>query len=629
MNATVEKSGFGRVGRRLAAAAVLLGVSLAVAQQKIPIKSADDLPRHEYQVEGKVSELLQAEKPFMELARQVRADVEADLEKYQIEDRSTLQQLYGVLLSVDLLEGRFDSALRNIERIRELETKEGQKLTTGLVTGSYVEARQQAGEDQAKLRVLFAQRLEKKLRGLPWEQVGDIIEQTKGRMEILSTSLMIGMVQSSVDPILDKTDGKIDGDIARSAVSMGVTMRVQLPLKQEIIDVYGRVIDEHRVEKKDIWAARDVQLGHDEGDSIVIGIWDSGVDPNVFKGRLYVNAGEKPDGQDNDGNGFIDDVHGVSFDLDARYSPELLQPLDTLNAKEEQIRRHMKGFMDLQAAIDSPEATAVKRELSGLQGDEVRKFMEDLGLYGLYAHGTHVAGIALEGNPLARILIARLTFDWRMMPMKPTMEWVEREAASFQQTVDYLKLHEARVVNMSWGHVQEEIEGPLQKHGVGATAEERAEIARQMFKVQREGLYKALKSAPEILFVVAAGNEDNDVEFDEFIPSSFDLPNVLVVGAVDQAGDPTDFTSFGRTVQVYANGFEVDSFMPGGERMKLSGTSMAAPNVTNLAAKVLALKPGLKPTEVIELIKAGADRVEGTRPMLLINPQRTVALARK
>jgi subtilisin family serine protease len=113
------------------------------------------------------------------------------------------------------------------------------------------------------------------------------------------------------------------------------------------------------------------------------------------------------------------------------------------------------------------------------------------------------------------------------------------------------------------------------------------------------------------------------VAFDEVIPSSLELPNLLVVGAVDQAGEPTAFTSFGKNVKLYANGFEVDSYVPGGERMKLSGTSMAAPHVANLTAKLIALKPTLEPTDVTKLITAGADRREGKPPYLLINPRRS------
>jgi subtilisin family serine protease len=100
----------------------------------------------------------------------------------------------------------------------------------------------------------------------------------------------------------------------------------------------------------------------------------------------------------------------------------------------------------------------------------------------------------------------------------------------------------------------------------------------------------------------------------------------MVVGAVDQAGDETSFTSFGK-VDVYANGFEVESFVPGGDRMKLSGTSQASPQVTNLAAKILALKPDMTPTEVKELIIKGSDEKQvGERMVRLINPAKTIAM---
>ena len=77
---------------------------------------------------------------------------------------------------------------------------------------------------------------------------------------------------------------------------------------------------------------------------------------------------------------------------------------------------------------------------------------------------------------------------------------------------------------------------------------------------------------------------------------------------------------------VYANGFEVESYVPGGERMKMSGTSMSSPNVMNLAAKLITLNPELKPADVIELIKQGTDRKEGALSYLLLNPKRSVEL---
>ena len=143
--------------------------------------------------------------------------------------------------------------------------------------------------------------------------------------------------------------------------------------------------------------------------------------------------------------------------------------------------------------------------------------------------------------------------------------------------------------------------------------------------VSLTGLYNAIKSAPEILFVTAAGNSDNDVTFDEVIPSMFDVPNLITVGAVDQAGEETGFTSFGESVDVHANGFEVNSYLPGGDKIEMSGTSMASPNVVNMAAKLLALDNSLTTTELITLIINGADKSEDGR-IILINPKKSVEL---
>ena len=123
------------------------------------------------------------------------------------------------------------------------------------------------------------------------------------------------------------------------------------------------------------------------------------------------------------------------------------------------------------------------------------------------------------------------------------------------------------------------------------------------------------------MFVAGAGNEDNSADFVEYIPAGLELPNLITAGAVDQAGEETGFSSFGKTVVVHANGFEVDSVIPGGERLKLSGTSMAAPQVANLAAKLFALDPKLGATQVKAMILAGAER---RRRVNLINPKATI-----
>ena len=96
---------------------------------------------------------------------------------------------------------------------------------------------------------------------------------------------------------------------------------------------------------------------------------------------------------------------------------------------------------------------------------------------------------------------------------------------------------------------------------------------------------------------------------------------------MNQAGDETSFTSFGDSVVVDANGYEVDSSIPGGSRLRLSGTSMASPNVVNLAAKLFALNASLTPDQVIRLIRAGASASPDGR-LHLIDEQKSVELLR-
>jgi subtilisin family serine protease len=192
--------------------------------------------------------------------------------------------------------------------------------------------------------------------------------------------------------------------------------------------------------------------------------------------------------------------------------------------------------------------------------------------------------------------------------------------------VDYFKAHGVRIVNMSWGGNVTGIEGDLEQCGIGKTPDERKALAREYFDIGKQALTQAFASAPQILFVTAAGNENNDASFTEDIPAGIVLPNLLTVGAVDRAGDEASFTSYGPTVKVHANGYQVESFLPGGMRVALSGTSMASPQVANLAAKMLAVNPRLSPTQLIQRIVATAEATPDGRRRL-IDPRRAVSAA--
>ena len=137
------------------------------------------------------------------------------------------------------------------------------------------------------------------------------------------------------------------------------------------------------------------------------------------------------------------------------------------------------------------------------------------------------------------------------------------------------------------------------------------------------------EACPNTLFVVAAGNSNQDVVEYGVVPASFDNDNVLIVGAVDRYGNWATFTNSNpERVQIFDHGVAVDSLIPDGETVPLSGTSMASLNVANLAGKIYAVAPDLSPTQVRELILETGDEIEAPFNGRIANERRALTRAR-
>ncbi len=608
------------MNRFFPALAAALVLALPAFAQPTPaakprIEKAADLPRFTYKLEAKAEDVVRSRERFAPFGAALRKDVESVLAGYEIADKQTQRDLLGQLAALDFLDGQYDRAIERSEQIRALQDKPADKLLSGLRLRAMASAAKAHGVGGEAYARAVGQAIAKDIAPMPRELVENGLKEAKAGAETMGEGRSIGYLREVVQPVVDK-NGALSSDLAPALVNIRLSLSSVLPLKQTLVDTYSAWLDANKVIKPDIWAARDVTLPAKPGSKpVVIAVWDSGSDTALF-GTQVVR--DKKSGR----------PAVIAFDKYSRPAKGELIPVSAeLRARLPQMKARTKGFSDLQSNIDSAEASEVKRLLSSLTPDQYKTTIEELLLMGNYEHGTHVAGIAMAGNPQARLLVGRIEFGATLKPDPcPSRQQAERDASIYPAYVAFFKKHGARVVNMSWGGSVGAIEGDLEQCGIGKTPDERKALAREYFEIGKKALTRAMASAPEMLFITAAGNSNQDASFVEDIPAGIVLPNLLTIGAVDRAGDEVGFTSYGPTVKAHANGYQVESFLPGGERVALSGTSMASPQVANLAGKILAVNPKLSPTAVIELIVSTAERTTDGRRNL-IHPKKALAAA--
>jgi hypothetical protein len=125
-----------------------------------------------------------------------------------------------------------------------------------------------------------------------------------------------------------------------------------------------------------------------------------------------------------------------------------------------------------------------------------------------------------------------------------------------------------------------------------------------------QALYDAIKAHMDagILFIAAAGNDGTDNDALPHYPSNYFLPNIISVAATDHNDDLAFFSNYGlRTVHVGAPGKSILSTWPGNTYNTISGTSMATPHVTGLAALLRAHNSSRDWIAIRNLIFAGGD----------------------
>jgi len=268
--------------------------------------------------------------------------------------------------------------------------------------------------------------------------------------------------------------------------------------------------------------------------SVYVGVIDEGlqVDHPDLAGQVWVNPADRVNGVDDDGNGYVDDVHGWDF--------------------------------------ASGDRTVYDGGTRGSTDD----------------HGTHVAGTIGAVNEAAtdvpvsggkQVGVVGVSQDVTLISGK----FLGRNGGSLAaavKAVDYFTDLKTRrgidvvATNNSWGG--------------GAFS---------------QALFDAIARADEaeILFIAAAGNNGTDNDATASYPSSYALPNVIAVAAIDKTGGLASFSQYGATtVDLGAPGVGILSTTAYSGWSTYSGTSMATPHVTGAAALYAASNPSASASEI-------------------------------
>ncbi|MEM1170386.1 MAG: S8 family serine peptidase, partial [Cyanobacteria bacterium P01_H01_bin.35] len=196
-------------------------------------------------------------------------------------------------------------------------------------------------------------------------------------------------------------------------------------------------------------------------------------------------------------------------------------------------------------------------------------------------HGTHVAGtIGADGNNGQGVVGVNWNVD--LMAIKFLDDNGSGTTFGAIQAIEYATMMGADLTNNSWG-------------GGGFS----------------QGLYDAIAAAgaADSLFIAAAGNSGTNNDATPHYPDGYDLDNIISVASTDHNDNLSSFSQYGATsVDLGAPGSSIASTVPGGYAY-LSGTSMATPHVSGVAALVLAENPDLSYQEVKDIILESTDPI--------------------
>lgn len=188
-------------------------------------------------------------------------------------------------------------------------------------------------------------------------------------------------------------------------------------------------------------------------------------------------------------------------------------------------------------------------------------------------HGTHVSGIiaSMMNNGIGGTGIAP---NVKIMPINV----FDNEEALYSDVIvgiDYAIEHDADIINLSLGGTEDS-------------------------ELLNDAIQRAYQAG--ILIIAAAGNDGENIND---YPASYD--HVIAVSATNQYDKIAYFSNYGPNIDIAAPGTDIYSTLPYNKFGYMSGTSMAVPVVSGVAALIWSVNPSLTNTQVEEQLYKTAD----------------------
>jgi len=220
-------------------------------------------------------------------------------------------------------------------------------------------------------------------------------------------------------------------------------------------------------------------------------------------------------------------------------------------------------------------------------------------------HGTHCAGIiGAEGDN--GMGIAGINWKVQIMPLKFIGAGGSGTTKDAIEAINYVIDRKragvpVRIISASWGSTQ-----------------------------KSKALEDAIREAGEagILFIAASGNASANADKSPHYPASYELPNIISVAALNRKDELASFSNYGaKRVHIAAPGVDILSTWLGGAFEEHSGTSMATPEVSGVAALVLAVNPDLSVKELRDRLLKSVDKLDSLNGKVSTGGRINAALA--